>query len=521
MPLKKGLHFYLVLGLFAVYLINGLIAIPRNSVTYDEMDHWSYGKRILKGQPQKVYIYDDATAMPISSVNAIPRAVEQVLNSKLSKTDGGLSDIMHGRYMTLLVCLLIGIYIYKWSKELFGEWGGTLSLFLFVFCPNINAHDTLLTTDAYTALFALTTFYYFYKFVKNSGWKYFILFSFSFSIAQVSKYSLLHLFPIFALLSVFILINRKMIFKNWKNNFVRFIVLFVITAGVINIAYLFNGTGKKLEAYNFRSAKFKSFQQIPFISRIPLPLPVPYVEGIDITYHMTELGAGNPLAAGRNYLNGEFRTDRGFWNYYLVMLLYKTPIPYLVIFLLLALLYAKNVKRFSLFSSEFIIGFGLLYYFIFFSFFLSIQSGNRHIILFYPLLYVLAGRLATMNWKKKYKLAGAGILVIYSLVGFYFYFPNLISYTNEFISNKTNAYKIIAEASIDYGQGYYALEKYLAKHPDVKIATSEPQHGKIVIGVNDFIDLYGTGKFEWLKKYKPIGHVNYCYLLFDVPAENK
>ena len=47
MLLKRGIHFYLVLGLFAVYLFNGLIAIPRNSVTYDEMDHWSYGKRIL------------------------------------------------------------------------------------------------------------------------------------------------------------------------------------------------------------------------------------------------------------------------------------------------------------------------------------------------------------------------------------------------------------------------------------------------------------------------------------------
>jgi hypothetical protein len=209
MLLKKGQQFYLVLGLFAIYIINGLIAIPRNSVTYDEMDHWSYGKRILKGQTQKVFIYDDATAMPITGVNAIPRAVEQVLNRNLSKTDGGFSDIMHGRYMTLLVCLLIGIYIYKWSKELFGEWGGVLSLFLFVFCPNINAHDTLLTTDAYTALFALTTFYYFYQFVKNSGWKYFILFSFSFGIAQVAKYSLLHLLPIFALLSLLILINRK------------------------------------------------------------------------------------------------------------------------------------------------------------------------------------------------------------------------------------------------------------------------------------------------------------------------
>ena len=126
-----------------------------------------------------------------------------------------------------------------------------------------------------------------------------------------------------------------------------------------------------------------------------------------------------------------------------------------------------------------------------------------------------------MDWKKRYKLAGAGILAVYSLAGFYFYFPNLISYTNEFISNKTNAYKIMADASLDYGQGNYALEKYLAKHPDVKMATLEPQQGKIVIGLNYFVDLYGTGKFEWLKKYKPVGHVDHCYLLFDVPAESK
>jgi len=518
---RTELHFYLVLGLFAVYLINGFIAIPSNSITYDEMDHWSYGKRILKGQTQKVYIYDDASAMPITGVNAIPRAVEQVLNRNLSKTDGGVSDIMHGRYMTLLVCLLIGIYIYKWSKELFGEWGGAFSLFLFIFCPNLNAYATLLSTDAYTALFALTTFYYFYKFVNNSSWKYFILFSFSFGIAQVSKYSLLHLLPIFALLSLFLLISRKTIFKNWKKNFVRLIVLFAITAGTINIAYLFNGTGKKMEAYTFRSATFQSLQQIPVFNRIPLPLPVPYIEGIDITYHMTELGAGNPLAGGRNYLNGEFRTDRGFWNYYLLMLLYKTPIPYLVIFLLLALVYARNLKRFSLLSSEFIIGFGLLYFFIFFSFFLSMQSGNRHIIFFYPLLYVLAGRLVTVNWRTKYKLAGAGIFGVYSLVGFYFYFPNLISYTNEFIVNKTNAYKIMADCSIDYGQGSYALEKYLVKHPGVKIATPAPLQGEIVIDLNDFVDINGTGKFAWLKKYKPVGHVNYCYLLFNVPIDNK
>ena len=85
MLLRRGLHFYFVLSLFAVYLINGFIAIPKNSVTYDEMDHWSYGKRILMRKTDKVFQYDDASAMPISGVNAIPRAIQQLRNPGLLK----------------------------------------------------------------------------------------------------------------------------------------------------------------------------------------------------------------------------------------------------------------------------------------------------------------------------------------------------------------------------------------------------------------------------------------------------
>jgi hypothetical protein len=62
---KRGLHFYLVIGLFAVYLINGLIAIPKNSVTYDEMDNWSYGKRILMRKTIRFILFEDASVMPI------------------------------------------------------------------------------------------------------------------------------------------------------------------------------------------------------------------------------------------------------------------------------------------------------------------------------------------------------------------------------------------------------------------------------------------------------------------------
>ena len=91
---KRGMHFYLVIALFAVYLINGIIAIPRNSVTYDEMDHWSYGKRILMLKTSKIYPYDDAGISPFYGINAIPRAVQQVINPGLRKTDGGFSALM-------------------------------------------------------------------------------------------------------------------------------------------------------------------------------------------------------------------------------------------------------------------------------------------------------------------------------------------------------------------------------------------------------------------------------------------
>ena len=516
---KRWIHFYLVLGLIAVYLINGFIAIPSNSVVYDEMDHWSYGKRILKGQPQKVYIYDDATAMPITGVNAVPRAVEQVLNPKLSKTDGGLSDIMHGRYVTLLICLLIGIYIYKWSNELFGEWGGIFSLFLFVFCPNVNAHVTLLSTDAYTALFALTTLYYFRKFINESGVKNFILFSLSFAVAQIVKYSLIHLFVIIGLLSLIILIYRKSLISNWKKNLVRLLIFLIIQVIVINAAYQFNGTGQRLEDYHFRSGLFQSIQSSAVLNTIPLPLPVPYVEGFDVTYHMMELGAGHPLVSGKNYLLGEARTQRGFWYYYLVVLLFKTPIPYLLVLLLAASLFLKE-KKFLITSVTSIICFAGLYYLLLFSFVNEVQIGIRHILLLFGLAYVLAGRAVHVNWKPSVKKIAFGFFALYSIATYYFYFPNLISYTNELIADKKNAYRIIADTNIDYGQGAFEALDFLDKHKDVKYADTIPAAGKFIIGIDYYLNLDGSGKFLWLKNFKPVGHVNHCYLLFDVKKED-
>jgi hypothetical protein len=108
------------------------------------------------------------------------------------------------------------------------------------------------------------------------------------------------------------------------------------------------------------------------------------------------------------------------------------------------------------------------------------------------------------------------VVLIYSLGTFYFYFPNLLSYTNELIWDKKNAYKVLASTNIDHGQCNIALNKFLENHTEVKWPGSAPQAGDFILGINDYLDLKGTGKYAWLKNFEPKDHVDHCYLLFTV-----
>ena len=512
---KRGLHFYLVLGLFAVYLINGLIAIPKNSATYDEMDNWSYGKRILMRKTDKVYPFDDAGVMPICGLNALPRAVQQLANPGLLKTDGGFSDIHNGRYVTLIVCLLTGFFIYRWSKELFGGDGGLLSLFLFVFCPNLNGHGILLNMDAYAALFTVSTSYYYWKFIKRSGWKYFLAFSLSLAMAQIVKYSMIHLFIYFAIVSIFVLIKRGTFISGIGRNFIRLISLAAIVIFVINLGYIFNSPGKSLTEFKFASQPFTTLQS-SFIGSIPLPLPRPYIEGLDMINYMNELGAGHPNVSDANYLLGEKRTGTGFWYYYLVVFIFKTPLAALLL-LAGAIFFLFVRKKKEGHPSTMLFLLGLIFYFLLvLGIQNNVQIGIRHVVMVYPLLYILAGFIVqTTFYQKRIKLFSF-LLIVYSLATYYFFYPNLIAYSNELIPVKRNAFKVMADSNIDYGQGHIAASKFLETHPDVKVADTIAAQGKFILGVNDYLDLKGDGKYGWLKNFKPIGHVNHCYLLFDI-----
>ena len=73
----------------------------------------------------------------------------------------------------------------------------------------------------------------------------------------------------------------------------------------------------------------------------------------------------------------------------------------------------------------------------------------------------------------------------------------------------------MADSNLDFGQGKYALDKYLKAHPDVLIVNDNAAGSKFVIGVNDYLNLKNDYKYYWVSKLKPVGQVNHCFLLFD------
>lgn len=511
-------YFYLRILLVALYLINGVVVINFNSVTSDEKDHLDYGIRILKGEPQKINPYEDGSTMPISALNALPRAVEQLLNPGLKKTDGGLRDAIHGRYITLLICLLAGILVFRWSKEMFGEKTGLFSLFLFVFCPNLQANTTLVGTDGYAMLFTVSSAYYFRKFVLYSGWKDFILFSAQIGLAQIAKQSMFLLPVFFGVMALIILLQRGSVIKRFKVNLARVALLTLIILFIINIAFQFNGTGRSLIEYHFRSSTFQNIQHWSILNKIPLPLPVPFMEGFDMVKHMLSMGSGNPEVSGRSYLLGKYFTGNALWYYYSVIILFKTPLT--VLLMLGAVLIAFIKKTFS-FTNFINTGVPLVLAFFFIGF-ISInntsQHSLRHLLMIYPLFYVCMGQL--LNWKIFQSKICLTLIIVYSLATFYFYFPNLLSYTNELIWDKKNAYKVLASSNIDHGQSNFALTKYMADHPEIKWPGSAPQAGEFILGVNNYLDLYVTGKYTWLRNFEPYNHVDHCYLLFRVTEKD-
>jgi 4-amino-4-deoxy-L-arabinose transferase-like glycosyltransferase len=498
--------------LLIVYLVNGIVYLNAQSITFDEGSFYNYAVRLLKGNPNRIYPDIDHSKMPVSVFNTIPRIIESITSSYIEKNDWGRSDIIKGRHVTLLLSTLTLMIVFKWAKELFGVGAGLFSTFLFVLCPNSIAHAGLVTTDAYSSLFLVTTFYFVWRYNRYNKDRDFYIMAILIGLSQLVKLSLFHLYvlvPICLLITNYYSTNKFTL----GLTLIRISQFLLINFFIINLSYYFYHFGLPLGDYRFSSSLFKGVQEF-LPNWIPIPFPEPFITGLDQAKYYDQLGGGYEQSSfGNVTILGQSSTGGSFWYYYIVTIFYKTPISYFVFFFISLFLLLRNRKGF--FQDAFFLIIPIIYFLIIFSFFYKTQIGLRHVIFIYPFVFIIAGRIV-LQVKRYWQYAFVIALSIYLLISVGSYWKNYIPYTNEFIGDKKLAYNKVGADNLQFGQANYFLQTYLFKHPYIKPAPVIKQRGIFYLSVSDYLDIWNRGHYKWLKHLKPVGHIAHAFLIFKV-----
>ena len=512
-----------------VYALCNFYCTTRLSVTGDESNYYNYGTNILKFHPQKDFIngvYEYTSQMPIIAINTLPRAFSQLLNPGLKHNQfETLEDVTQSRLFSIIIAVLLAWYILLWSTKLYGKKAGVFSLLLYVLCPNMLAHSQMVSTDVYSFLLCTATFYHAWQYSRSGNIIQLLLVALMLGIGQISKQSLLLLYP---LVLIFLVVRLYYSNLKWKDSFFKLVkelsIIAVVSLFVINCGFLFYKSGKTFGQYHFYSAKFINYQkQFSFINNLPLPVPEPYIAGFDNVAFNLELppGIDGVSAYGASYFLGERITGKLIISYYTICCLYKLPISFLFFLLTSLVLFFKKFDKPAFIKNELFLLFPAAAIFLCFSFLNSMYLGIRNILFILPLLFIFCGYLIKYLSDQGIRFAYwiAGILLLYQFVSVATYFPHFLPYTNEFIYNKKNAYKIFGDANIYFQEGAILAKEYLLKHPEIQYEPTKLVHGKVMVSLENYLDFWYEGKVQWLinLKLEPIDHFHSGYLIFQVP----
>lgn len=510
-----------VIVILLVYICVQTYCIQQLTSTYDEGLFGLYGVTILKLQGNKDIVKFDSK-LPITALNMLPRAIIQVFHPGLRRSNA-YTDIIMGRFVSLLVTVILALIIYHWSALLYGSKAGLFSLIIFLLCPNFLAHGIFVSSDIYACLFMTASFYFLWKFRQSNQTRHFIFASFSVALAQISKFSMLHLVILFSILLVIgilsgdgIVFRKKFTGGKWAG------LLFIfccINWLVICTAHLFYGMFIPLNDYHFRSETFQHLQSLLHGAGawLRLPFPSSYIESLDMVIYLDKLGGGRPGSTiGPIYMLGKSSAN-GFWYYYFVAFLYKLPLSilFLVLLTMIAFFKKKPLNRFL--QDEMFLIIPAIYFLIYLDFFYSTQIGIRHIIIILPLIYIFIGFFYQQMVSSTGRYCCYALLV-YQCLSVGRYFPHFLPYTNELIPDKRLAYKKIADTNICYGEGGKYLLQYLHTHPEAKYLPPVIVPGTIVMEVNEMLnlDVATMGKYDWVKGLVPADHIHSEYLIFNV-----
>lgn len=470
-------------GLIIFFVVHiGLVSYSAvcHSPTQDEVAHLPAGMTIWKFGDFSVYRVNPplvrfVAAIPVLFVEHKEdwRSYKEVSAIRQEWALGRNFIIANGensvRLFTLarLVCLpfsLLGMWVcYRWSRDLLSPQAGLIAAGLWCFSPNIIGHGSLITPDVAAVSMGLLAAWRFSLWIEHSTPRTLFLAGISLGLALLTKsywITLLVLWPTMWLF--YFLKNRQN--RSLRKEAIQLFGILLLGLNVLNMGYLYSGTGTLLKDFPFYSSALSGELRIPgenlpdnrfkesWLGGIPVPLPKDFVTGIDLQKVDFEQGKWS-------YFCGEVKDPGGWWNYYLVGLFLKVPLGTWGLFLLGSLALRDRELRGSAIKFLPLILPAILLLII-----ASLETRmNRHVRYVFPLLpaIYLIGALAIERWDRL-SLALLTCTAMSSLA----VYPHNLSYFNESIGGPNQGHRYLIDSNLDWGQDLLSVRDWFQQHPE-------------------------------------------------------
>jgi hypothetical protein len=398
--------------------------------------------------------------------------------------------------MALMIGVALGAMIAWYGWKIAGPMAALTAACLFALDPNLLGHAPLVKNDVAISLVFLALSYALWRAGNRLTWRNGLAICIFCGVAMSIKFSGLLTLPIVGVT----LLTRAMLPMPWavfrralERRGQRFIaaILLGVAAGLISIAVVWasygfryraipDGTPMNIQWQMAMSVKAQMqavdpahrptaedmaayprglfVDSVLLINRLHL-MPEAWNNGLLYTYHTSLVRPA--------YLLGDVRMT-GWWYYFPLAMLFKTPVAIITLALMAAIL------LFRLRGADFTHRWALICLFIpagiYFLMTLrtNLNIGFRHVLPVYPLLDVAIAWTIAEAWRRRVRFIRPITLVLLVLLATetLLAWPNYIAYFNLAAGGPRGGIRLLGDSSLDWGQDLPLLAKWREAHPD-------------------------------------------------------
>lgn len=501
--------------------------------TYDEYWHLLWSERALLDNNFEREYSNFVSTTPVSMLNAGARHMAQ----RLGVVDADTLTAV-ARIPTVVAFLVLLATVYVLGKTIAGPRAGLLAASLTALDANVLTHSALSTVDIYFAVITLGFVFQCARYVRHPVLSEGLLLAVVTGLAFAIKLSSVLFLP---LLLVVLLLGHFQQRQpgNW-NLPIQVILGMAVVFLVINGSYKFHAVGFQLGELAFVSPLMQNLSSaLPWLY---LPLPQDFILSFDGTLNFERNMEWNTV------IFNQYFTD-GVWYYFPVTWLFKTP---LALIFLLACAVVAGISRGMQARSEDKLsqeghslkqqGKALLgqitgtsgraevmllaslwaVFFFYFNFVFRTHVGLRYIVMSFPMLYLLAAALLSRHIElRRYRL-GVGLVLVVALMEHQPYWGNSLSYSNALIHDKKNAWRVLTDSNIDWGQNYSEVFAHIgAEFPEAALNPIHIMPGQNIIRLNFLAGVFRNfEQHRWVREnLMPAAHVMHTHLRYTVSGE--